>query len=222
MKLELINLTKKYKKTTAQVPALNNINLSVATGDKVLIKGASGAGKTTLLNILGLVDQHYQGQYLIDGVDIKTMNDKVKSILRNEKFGLIFQEYELLENETVYNNVIIPLLYSGRKQKEFKGLIDDILEKLSIIQYKKQKVRRLSGGERQRVAIARALVNKPTVIIADEATGSLDGYTKAMVLKLIEDLLTDEHIFIYVTHEFDYVDISEYRVIELEHGEIVK
>ncbi|MFV0379276.1 MAG: ABC transporter ATP-binding protein [Anaerorhabdus sp.] len=219
VQLKLKNVSKIYKSDGNEVAALRDINLEIKTGERIFITGESGAGKSTLINIIGCLDRDFDGEYEILGDSAKRMGGKDIANLRNQFFGFIFQEYELIENYTVTENIEIPLVYK-RSKKDKKQSIDEILSLVSLESKSKVKVKHLSGGQRQRVAIARALINGPLVIIADEPTGSLDEKNKEKIIDLILNCMDDNSTLILVTHDLSLVKYAT-RHIELKDGLIV-
>lgn len=221
--ININNLTKKYNEgTLSEHSIIDNAFLNVIKGEKIIIIGENGVGKTTLLKIIGLLDRNFSGEYLINNTNISTMSTNQIAKLRNEVFGFIFQEYNLLEEEAAYDNILIPLLYSEKyKRRERKERINDISEALEIQNILEQKVKYLSGGERQRVAIARAVINDPEVIILDEPTNALNPRMKIKTLNYIENLAKNK-ILILVTHDMSIIDKSNYNCYELKNGKITK
>jgi len=174
--IELKSICKTYNngKSNAFL-ALQNVDISFDAGKMYAICGTSGAGKTTLLNIIGLADSATSGQYFLDGKNVESASDAKQAELRNRYFGYVLQDYALLESESVYENVSIPLIFSKKKSKAFQSLVRAALQAVGMEDYIKTQVSKLSGGQKQRVAIARAIVNEPKIILADEPTGQLDA-----------------------------------------------
>lgn len=216
--IELKNISKIYGSKDNQLVALNNITLTINKGEFVTILGTSGSGKSTLLNIIGCLDSPTTGTYLYENEDIIKINDKQLSKLRNKSFGFILQFFGLINDESVYENVSVPLQYSDKKNK--KELIENILKKLGIIDKIKAKPTELSGGQCQRVSIARALVNDPDIILADEPTGALDKKTGLQVIDILKQLNLEGKTIILVTHDQMIAESSK-RIIQLEDGNIV-
>ncbi len=180
---------------------LKNINFTMNNGERVAIIGESGSGKSTILNILAMIDNLSSGQYVFDGDDVSNLNDKELSILRNEKVGLIFQDYQLLGNLTVYENITLPAIYAKNTKKTseiFKTALE-LIAHLKIEKIANRYINNLSGGEKQRVAIARALVTNPKLILCDEPTGNLDSFNSNIVINTLLELGLSTSIII-VTH----------------------
>ncbi len=222
--ININNLSKKYNQETKfEQLILDNCSLDVAKGERIVIVGENGVGKTTLLKIIGLLDKNFSGNYLIDNKNIAEMSTNEISRLRNEIFGFIFQEYNLLEDETAYNNIIVPLIYSIKYNgKEKKERINTVAENLEIKDILKRKVRLLSGGERQRVAIARAIINDPEVIILDEPTNALNPRLKTKTISYIENMIENKKSLILVTHDKSLVDELNYTCYELANGQLTR
>lgn len=226
--IKLKNLKKTYNENKqTELVVLNECNLDVKKGDKVIITGENGAGKTTLLKIIGLLDKNYSGEYFINGKNISNLSNTEIARLRNELFGFFFQEYNLLEDETTFDNIVIPLIYSKKyKRSERKQRIREVCRNLEIENLLKQKVKTLSGGEKQRVAIARAIVNDPDVIILDEPTSALSSKLKLRAINYIQKIIGNEKTLIVVTHDLNIVDnlmnTSEYKHYNLEDGKFKK
>ena len=220
--IELIDIKRNFVVGDETVHALRGITFSIAEGEFVTIMGASGSGKSTLLNILGCLDTPTSGEYLLDGVAVKSMSKPQRARLRNKKIGFVFQNYNLLPKTTAIENVELPLMYNSsintaeRKQKAIDALIavglGDRLE---------HKSNQMSGGQMQRVAIARALVNDPAVILADEATGNLDTRTSFEILVLLQELHARGRTIIFVTHNPDIALYSS-RNIRLRDGHVIE
>lgn len=212
------NLTKSYEK--GSVKALDGVNLVIERGDFVSIIGPSGSGKSTLLNMLGGLDKPTSGTVIIDGVDIT--KEKDLSELRSAKVGFIFQLHNLIPNLNALDNVEIPLIGTGMKEKEMKQRAKYLLEAVGLGDRMKQKPNKLSGGQRQRIAIARALVNNPSIILADEPTGSLDTKTGARILDLLKNIQENNNVtFIIVTHDPEVAAMAN-RTIKIRDGRIIE
>ncbi|MER2262890.1 MAG: ABC transporter ATP-binding protein, partial [Psychrobacillus sp.] len=175
--IELRDVRKKYRSGTKQMEILRGMNLRVEQGEYVAIMGKSGSGKSTMLNLLGTLDLLDKGSYQLAGKSVHKMGKASRARLRNEEIGFVFQHFQLIPNLSVYQNVLLPLTYGKKRFKGKKSRVLAMLDEMGILDKKKQKPDRLSGGEKQRVAIARALVNEPSLILADEPTGSLDEET---------------------------------------------
>lgn len=225
MILELSNVSKTYGSSLKgdKVKALDEISLEIRSGEKIYIVGESGAGKTTLLNTISLMDGIFEGQYQIDGKDIHALSAKDKRRLRNGIFGFMFQEYALLEEDTVAENVEIPLLYSNKiKRKERSKRIQEVLRQVQMEEYRFKKVKNLSGGQRQRVALARALVNWPEMLILDEPTGSLNREMSNAIMEYILQYIDEnQKTLILVTHDLEKVKKGDGRVIQMKGGKII-
>ncbi|MBO6105427.1 MAG: ABC transporter ATP-binding protein, partial [Methanobrevibacter sp.] len=204
--ISLFDVVKEYDKGT--VKALNGINLDIFEGEFVSIIGPSGSGKSTLLNMLGALDKPTRGKIYIDGIDL--VKEKDLSEFRQEKIGFVFQLHNLIPNLSVFDNVQIPLLPTGMSNKEMKEKASEIIHAVGLDDKKKQRPNKLSGGQRQRVAIARALVNNPSIILADEPTGSLDSKTGEMILNLLMEMHERYNVtLIIVTHDNGVAALAE-------------
>lgn len=221
MNLELRNVNRIYETDGLRKQALKDITIKISSGDQIMILGASGSGKSTLLNIIGLLDKGYEGQYLIDGIERKTLTEKEQATLRSCLFGYVFQDFVLVENETIFENVRIPLIYSTIEKSKHKAMIETALEGVGLAGMSRKRVKYLSGGERQRVAIARALVNQPKIVIADEPTGSLDQITREQVLDIIYNYLDEDKILLFVTHDLENNRRGEQKIIDIRNGELI-
>lgn len=207
---------------SCQVTALNDVNWKIEKEDFIALVGVSGSGKTTLMNILGMMDSQYYGKYTWDGVDIGSLTEKNRCHYRNKKIGFVVQDFALIEEYTVKENVQIPLDYAKDKvsSKKKNEKIDKCLEYLGIVDKKNIKVSKLSGGQRQRVAIARAIVNDPELIIADEPTGSLDRRNTKEVMELLRELNNQGKTVIVITHDNYVADYCKH-VYSIEDGNIL-
>ena len=216
--ISLFDVVKEYDKGT--VKALNGVNLDIFEGEFVSIIGPSGSGKSTLLNMLGALDKPTRGKIYIDGIDL--VKEKDLSEFRQEKIGFVFQLHNLIPNLSVFDNVQIPLLPTGMSNKEMKERASEIIRAVGLEDKKKQRPNKLSGGQRQRVAIARALVNNPSIILADEPTGSLDSKTGEMILNLLMEMHERYNVtLIIVTHDNDVAALAE-RTIKIKDGQVIE
>lgn len=226
--LELNHIGKIYRKgKTEENTVLTHCDLCIAKGDTVVISGETGIGKTTLLKIIGLLDGNYSGDYTIDHVNVKEMSFIHKARLRNELFGFVFQEYNLIENETAYYNAVIPLLYSKKfKRFQRRKRVEEVAEELEIFDLLQRKVRDLSGGERQRVALARALANDPTILILDEPTNALNERMKHKTLNYINGFHRADKALVIVTHDTQFLqginNKENVSFLELREGQLFK
>ncbi len=219
--IEIKNLTKtyNYKKSNA-FTALKDISLKIEDGEMLAIVGKSGAGKSTLLHIIGCIDTFEKGEYTIDGTDVHKLSDKKLADIRNEKVGIVMQDFALVEEYTVIENVKIPLYFSKKKKGSANTLALEALEKVGIKELAKKPVNKLSGGQKQRVAVARAIVNDPSFILADEPTGALDTKTSAEIMELFQQLNQDGKTVIIITHDLGVAEKCK-RKIEISDGEII-
>lgn len=212
---------KSYETSHYTVKAVNHANLSVESGEAVAIVGPSGSGKSTLLNIIGLILKPDSGSVAVGGEEVLSMNDRRCSAFRNASFGYIVQDFALLDDETVYHNIRIPLLYNRQiKRREHKPRIREIAQKLDISDKLNRKAGKLSGGERQRVAIARAIVCDQPIILADEPTGSLDAANKSNVMDILMRLCKESgKTLIIVTHDPSIAERCD-RIVQMTDGHI--
>lgn len=213
--IELISVSKIYKNGSAEYSALKDVNLYIEQGEFVAIMGTSGAGKTTLLNIIGCMDRMTTGQYIYDGMDISKYNNKQLHKFRKEHIGFVFQNFALMENYTVYENIEMPLL--ARKVKKRKQIILDVMKEFNIEELAKKLPSNISGGEQQRCALARAIVADTPVILADEPTGSLDSKTGQEIMEYIKKLNDKGKTVIMITHDSDVANYAD-RIIRIEDG----
>lgn len=209
------------KKTFGQLEVLKGVSLSIGRGEVVSIVGPSGAGKSTLLQIMGTLMRADSGKVVIDGVDAGSLKEKALSRFRNEHIGFVFQFHQLMQEFTALENVMIPALIRGTGKKEAAARAEELLSFMRLSDRAEHKPSELSGGERQRVAVARALINKPSVVLADEPSGSLDTQHKAELHKLFFDL-RDKYgqTFVIVTHDEQLASLTD-RTIHLSDGMIV-
>jgi putative ABC transport system ATP-binding protein len=217
----LQRVTKSYAMGTQMVHALREITLGIAEGDFVAIMGASGSGKSTLMNIVGCLDLPDRGRYLLDGVDVRYLDEDELAAIRNRKIGFVFQSFNLVPRTTAVQNVELPLVYAGVRQKERRARALAALERVGLAQRVEHLPSELSGGQQQKVAIARALVTGPAVVLADEPTGNLDSRSSADVLDVFASLNAEGRTVVLITHE-DYVAARARRVVRLRDGEVVE
>lgn len=218
IKLEQVH--KFYKMGDEELHVLNNVNMEIAQGEFVGIMGPSGSGKSTLINILGFLDSKYQGSYFFNGKPVSNLSDTQISKLRNSTVGFVFQDFNLIEQATVEENVRLPLLYRGLTTRQTHQLVQTALEKVGLGDKTKKFPRHLSGGQKQRVAIARALVNQPNFIIADEPTGALDSKTSTTIMEILYRLNREDGVtIVMVTHDPTLVKYCS-RVIHVIDGVI--
>ena len=217
--IEIKNLVKIYNKgKTNEFCALKGIDLSIEEGEMVAIIGKSGAGKSTLLHILAAIDSYDKGSYLVDGVSVGDLKEKERARFRNQKIGIVMQDYALIDEYTIEENVQIPLIFGKVKGNDVRReKIMTALKNVGLDELAKKPVRQLSGGQKQRVAIARALVNNPTFLLADEPTGALDSKTSGEIMDVFEKLNQGGKTVIIVTHDME-VAARCGRVIEISDG----
>lgn len=220
--LEVKNLTKKYKDGDIEVTALDNVTFKLQEGNDLAILGPSGSGKTTLLQLAGGLDFMTDGTVLIDGLDIKKMNDQQISDFRNRTMGFIFQMINLHSFLTAKENIMVPMLILNTPKREAEEKADRLLDKMGMLQRANHLPSQLSGGEQQRIAVARALANDPKIIFADEPTGKLDKKNSALIIELLENLSKDKGMsVIMITHDENIAKRFS-RIIKLENGSIKK
>ena len=220
--IEVKNLTKSYGKKAARFQALTNVNLKILEGESVAIVGKSGSGKSTLMHILALLDQPTSGKVFVDGIDAAKLKQKQLNRIRNGRFGFVFQQFFMNANDTVLNNVLLPLKISGTRRRSRKKLALEALKTVGLEAKASNRANDLSGGQKQRVCIARAIVNSPKVIFADEPTGNLDSVTGESIEKLLFKLNKEKGVtLIIVTHDEDLAKKCK-RQIRIADGMIVK
>ena len=218
--IRINNLHKSYPIGKDSLHVLKGIDLHIKEGEFVSIMGSSGSGKSTLLNIVGLLDEHDEGDYFLNGQEIKNLNEKKGAILRNKFLGFVFQSFNLISYKTALENVSLPLYYQGVGRKERQKIALDYLEKVGLKDWAGHLPNELSGGQKQRVAIARALVTKPKVVLADEPTGALDSTTTDSVMDLLKDINNEGMTVFVITHEEEVADQTK-RIVRLKDGIII-
>ena len=215
------NVTKIYNpKKSNEFEALHGVSCDIKDGELVAIIGKSGAGKSTLLHILACIDSYQDGEYKIDDTLVKGHSERKYARIRNEKIGMVMQDFALVEDFTALENVMIPLNFSKQKIKGKKEKALAALKSVGIEDLAKKPCNKLSGGQKQRVAIARAIVNEPSMILADEPTGALDTKTSAEIMELFKSLNKQGRTVVIVTHDPKVAEQCQ-RVIEISDGEIV-
>lgn len=217
--IEMRQITKIYKMGSESVEALKAIDLSVGANEFVALMGPSGSGKSTLMNIIGCLDSPTSGVYMLNGVDVSSMEDADLANVRNHKIGFIFQTFNLMPRISALENVALPLIYAGMDKKTRIEKAMRVIDSVGLADRMHHRPNELSGGQRQRVAIARALVNDPAIILADEPTGNLDSKTSEEIMNILTEIHRLGNTIILVTHE---ADIAEYakRLVKLRDGRI--
>jgi len=218
--IETRDLKKIYTTDEVETTALNNVNLKVREGEFVSVMGPSGCGKSTLMNILGLLDNPSQGEYLFMGEDVSKYPEHRRTQFRKGMIGFVFQSFNLIDELTVYENIELPLLYLKTSVSERKKKVEEVMERLKMVPRRNHFPQQLSGGQQQRVAVARAIVTRPKLILADEPTGNLDSENGEEVMSLVTGLHEEGTTIVMVTHSPAYAEFSQ-RVVHLFDGHIV-
>lgn len=213
-------LSKIFHTEEVETTALNAINFEVNQGEFMAIMGPSGCGKSTLLNIIGLLDNPSSGSYFFDGTDVARFKENQRTDLRKGNIGFIFQNFNLIDELTVFENIELPLLALRMKSPERKNKIDEILERMNIGHRKAHFPQQLSGGQQQRVAVARAVITNPKLILADEPTGNLDSANGEHVMQLLEQLNAEGTTIVMVTHSPSHAERA-HRIMHLFDGHII-
>ena len=219
--LTINKLHKSYPIGDRSLHVLKGIDLSVKEGEMVAIMGSSGSGKSTLLNIIGMLDEADEGEYILDGVPIKNLTEKKAAIYRNKFLGFIFQSFNLINYKNALENVALPLYYQGMKRKERQEKAMFHLGKVGLKDWAHHLPNELSGGQKQRVAIARALAANPKLLLADEPTGALDTKTSYEIMEFIQQLNDEGKTILMVTHEEDIANMCK-RIVRLRDGVIME
>lgn len=219
--LRVEKLNKYYINGDMKLHALKDISFEIKKGEYVAIMGSSGSGKSTMMNILGCLDREFQGEYILDGIEISKIEEKNISKIRNLKIGFVFQSFNLLPKLSALQNVELPLVYAGVPKSEREKRAIEMLEKVGLGARIHHKPNELSGGQKQRVAIARALVNNPAIILADEPTGNLDSVSEKEIMELFTELNSQGKTIIIVSHE---PEVAQYvrRILLFKDGEIIR
>jgi putative ABC transport system ATP-binding protein len=218
--LKMTHLSKAYRTEVVETYALRDFSINVREGEFVAVTGPSGSGKTTFLTIAGLLEEFSGGEYLLDGADVRGLNDNQRSKLRNEKIGFIFQAFNLIPDLNVYDNIEVPLRYRGLGAGERKRRIQDSLQRVGLSARARHYPAELSGGQQQRVAIARALAGSPRLLLADEPTGNLDTQMARGVMELLEELHRDGATIVMVTHDPELA-VRAQREVHIVDGQVV-
>ena len=218
--IKITGLEKIYRTEEVETIALNKLSMEVKEGEFVAVMGPSGCGKSTLLNILGLLDDPDGGSFIFNGTEVAHYNERKRSEMRKHVIGFVFQSFNLIDELTVYENVELPLIYTGVKPSERKAIVEKVLDKMQIMHRRNHFPQQLSGGQQQRVAVARAVVNNPKLILADEPTGNLDSINGTEVMQLLTDLNEQGTTIIMVTHNEHDAKFS-HRIIRMLDGQTV-
>ena len=219
--IQLKNITKTYNVGSSNAfEALHDITLTISDGEMVAIIGKSGAGKSTLLHIIGCIDHYDDGEYYLDDELIKNKKDSALAAIRNEKIGIVMQDYALIEDFTAIENILLPLDFSKKKVSQPKKLAREALSAVGMAEMTDKPVKKLSGGQKQRVAIARALINHPKFLLADEPTGALDSHTSSEIMDLLKQLNNQGMTIIIITHDQTVANACT-RQIEISDGNII-
>ena len=217
--LRMNNLSKVYRTHMIETHALRGFEIEVKQGEFVTVTGPSGSGKTSFLNIAGLLEDFTSGDYVLDGINVKGMDDNARSRLRNEKLGFIFQGFNLIPDLSLFDNVDVPLRYRGFNAAERKERIEDALSKVGLASRMKHYPAELSGGQQQRVAIARALAGSPKLLLADEPTGNLDTQMARGVMELLEEINAEGTTILMVTHDPELAQRTQ-RNVHIIDGQV--
>ncbi len=217
--IELKGITKRYGFGDAETFALKDFDLTIKRGEFIMIMGPSGCGKSTLLDIIGLLDHATRGEYFLDGENVAKISSSRQAKLRAEKIGFIFQDFNLIENLSVIDNVALPLVYTGRRRTAYLKQASDVLSRFNLSEREYYYPYQLSGGQKQRVATARAIVNHPEIILADEPTGSLDSRSSHLVMEELKTIHDEGNTIIMVTHNPALTTYAT-RVIHMLDGHI--
>lgn len=217
--IEVKNLSKTYYGDGVETRAVKEVSFNIEKGEYISIMGPSGSGKSTLLHMIGLLDKPTEGEYIFAGQNTADFDDDKLAVLRNQKMGFIFQDFNLLPRTSVYDNVKLPLVYSQIDEDKWHEIAERAVEAVGLTHRIKNHPSQLSGGEKQRVAIARVLVNNPEVIFADEPTGNLDSKTEQEIMDILTNLNDKGHTVVLITHEKGVANYTD-RLIYMRDGRI--
>lgn len=215
--IEIENLKKIYHMGNQTINALAGVNLSIDKNEYVALMGPSGSGKSTLMNMLGCLDTPTNGNYLLNGKNVSTLDDDELAHIRNKEIGFVFQTFNLLPRLSSLENVILPLIYAGVSKADRIKRGKEVMEMVGLADRMNNKPNEISGGQRQRVAIARSLVNNPSIILADEPTGNLDSKTASEIMNIFGEIQKAGNTVILVTHEEEIAEYAK-RVVRLRDG----
>ncbi len=218
--IQLKNVTKEYASGDEKLLALDNVNLTIEDGDMLAIMGTSGSGKTTLLNIIGCMDKLSSGEYFYNEEAVHKLHGKAREQFRREHIGFVFQQFALLNDYTVFENVEIPLLAAGKSKKQRKEIVNGLLEQFGIEKLKDKRPTKISGGQQQRCAIARALAAGNDILLADEPTGALDSKTSAEIMDVLCEVNKAGKTIILVTHD-EKVAARANHMVRIEDGKLL-
>ena len=220
--IEMKEIIKRYNiGLESEIEILHGIDLKIYEGEFVAIVGESGSGKSTLMNIIGVLDKQTEGEYFLEGIDIKNANEEEMNVIRNKKIGFVFQNFNLIGRTSALKNVELPMLYAGVPAEERTKRAKELLSKVGMASRANHMPNELSGGQKQRVAIARSLVNNPSIILADEPTGALDSETSAMVMDIFNDLNKNQgKTIILITHSKEIAEQCP-RIVTIKDGKII-
>ncbi len=218
--VEVKNLVKEFGEGENRIRVLKSLNFTIEKGEFVSIMGPSGCGKSTLLYQLGALDKPTEGEVLIDGKNVNSMKEKQLAELRRKNIGFVFQFYNLVQNLSVEENILLPVIMDGKKEKDYREKLDELLKIIGLYEKKKSLPSQLSGGQQQRVSIARAVIMSPDLILADEPIGNLDSQSGLEIMKLFKKINEEENItIVQVTHSKESAEYGN-RIINLKDGEI--
>ena len=217
--ISLKKINKYYITGDEKLHALKDVDLEVKKGEFLAIMGPSGSGKSTMIKILGLLDNSFQGEYLLEGKNIKKMTDDQLSDIRNKKIGFVFQNFNLIKNLSVKENIVLPMQYQRISKKKSEEKVLELIKRVDLVSKMNKYPSELSGGQQQRVSLIRALVNNPDIIIADEPTGALDSHTSKEIMNIFKQLNKEGITVILITHDINVAKEAE-RIVRIFDGEL--